>query len=776
VPSFAFEAVSAEGRESGRRWVFRADGRLPQTGIGGAALKVGDGVDVVLSDGRAALAYGTIAAIGQAGVVVEFSRSIGPGTLAAPAELRLRVDDNQRTIRLRAIERVVRERHALNWVGAVLTESSALPLADAGWDPPADLGLTDGQRRALAGAARCSDLFLIQGPPGTGKTTVISALVRYFVTQRGARVLLSSKGHRPIDNALDRLGSGDLHVVRLGQAGKITGAGQDVLLSDVLAQAEQEVMPRHLSARSGLEDALRSLAVAEDLLVQIDRLNVRIVECDAAIGQRVDQIEAWFASKLEQAPIEVPGGERPGRALEHVLRRMQRLAGRLWRARRQPAGGEPRPAAPTIEAQVAEQRRQQLERQDLVALREHVARLRAEHGQLTARAESLVPSTVLNVSGIAVPRVSVATPDDTRASLSAVVRARRHTEAALPALNEWGTLLQEPGGLADVLVDTADVVAATAIGINSGRDGARTADLEFDVAIVDEAGQAQLIDLVVPLSRARTVILVGDHQQLPPYVDDDLLRRCKEKRIDTTWLEQSVFERLWDRVPDTHRMRLDLQFRMPRVIADFLGRVFYANDLGTVAAKQHSEPVCSLFKSAVVFVDTSAASQRGETALSPGVLNRFEARLVADIAARLPSEYRGGEGLGVIAPYGAQVSAVRQALADALGLAPREPWLLDNVATVDSFQGQERDVILVSLTRSNADGAVGFLSDLKRLNVTLSRARAQLVIIGDLSTLCASGGGPERRAFARFARDLADHVRQHSELLEVEELQRRLEL
>ena len=92
------------------------------------------------------------------------------------------------------------------------------------------------------------------------------------------------------------------------------------------------------------------------------------------------------------------------------------------------------------------------------------------------------------------------------------------------------------------------------------------------------------------------------------------------------------------------------------------------------------------------------------------------------------------------------------------------------------FSRQERDVIVVSLTRSNAEGSVGFLSDLKRLNVTLSRSRQQLVIIGDVSTLCASGGGRERQAFANFMRDLVDHVRRYGEILDVDELRRRIKL
>jgi superfamily I DNA and/or RNA helicase len=316
------------------------------------------------------------------------------------------------------------------------------------------------------------------------------------------------------------------------------------------------------------------------------------------------------------------------------------------------------------------------------------------------------------------------------------------------------------------------VIAATAIGVDSGRDGARVADLDFDVAIIDEASQAHIMDLVVPLSRARAAILVGDHRQLPPYLDEGLRQRCLAEGISFEWLETSVFELLWDRIPKTHRARLDVQFRMPAAIADFLGSAFYEGELASAPSKleQHTPPVSDLFAAAVVFVDTSDDPRRAETPLTQGFLNRCEADLCAELGVALPAD----RSLGVIAPYAAQVGAIRQSLARAGGLSARDPWLVDNVATVDSFQGQERDVVIVSLTRSNPAGEVGFVSDLNRLNVTLSRAREQLVIVGDLSTLSAGDGGRRREEFATFIRDLVEHLRLHGDVISSGVLRARL--
>jgi DNA polymerase III delta prime subunit len=831
----AYRFAASTSQSGASRQPARTDSA--RTDSGGGMLRVGDGVEIVLPDGRAAGPFGVISALNGASVVVDFGRPVRDGLVPPQGTLRARADDNQRTIRLQAIERVVRDRHGLGWIGPVLTGSNPAPLVDTTWDPASAPGVTDGQRRALGGAIRSRDVFLIQGPPGTGKTTVITELLRYFAGERGARVLLASKSHRPIDNALDRLGPGELHVLRLGQAGKVTGAGQELRLADVVAQAEQDVPQRHLAARSELEHWLQSLSVAERLLTQLQALNDRIEASESVIQQHVAQPEAESAQAerrgglrlveagavggglvgaLQRGAIDIElsghrhragspaagGASVIGRFLSPLRRIVSRLHGSFTpfsaagspRAAGSPtAAGSPSapgqarpPAAPGAEDRPpaaggaeegrVELRRVEVGREDGVTLHERSSEPRTPHQRLTSRAAEALASVAGRVCGLEAPPLSIATAAETRVSLIALRHVLGRANAALHELEAWGAAIERPGGVADVLVETAQVIAATAVGVNSGRDGARIADLDFDVAIVDEAGQAQLTDLIVPFSRARIVILVGDHQQLPPYLDTELLRRCADKSLDTAWLEKSVFEHLWDRLPESHRARLDVQFRMPEVIAAFLGSVFYASELQSATVKHGTPPVCGLFRSAVVLVDTSGAADRGETAVSPGFINHSEARLLAAIAACLPAQYRTGEGLGVIAPYTAQVTAARQAMASALGLAGGDASLVDNIATVDSFQGQERDVIIVSLTRSNAEGSVGFLSDLKRLNVTLSRARQQLVVIGDLSTLCASGGGQERQAFTQFMRDFVDHVGRHGEILQVAELRRRIEL
>ena len=324
------------------------------------------------------------------------------------------------------------------------------------------------------------------------------------------------------------------------------------------------------------------------------------------------------------------------------------------------------------------------------------------------------------------------------------------------------------------------MIAATAIGVDSGRDGARVAELDFDVAIIDEASQAHLMDLVVPLSRARSVVLVGDHRQLPPYLDEDLRERCAAADIEPRLarderLRVPVGPRARDApratgrpVPHAVRHRRLPWQRLLR--AATWRRALRNRRMPTGERAVRGRRLCSstprMIRSAL------------ETALPQGFLNRCEAELCAQLWRRAAGGSLAGRDRAV---RGAGRRAFVSRWPGRAGCRRATRGSIDNVATVDSFQGQERDVVIVSLTRSNRDGAVGFVSDLNRLNVTLSRAREQLVIVGDLSTLDAApssgagaGRGLRREAFARFIGELVEHLQTQGEVMSSGVLRARL--
>jgi hypothetical protein len=321
-------------------------------------------------------------------------------------------------------------------------------------------------------------------------------------------------------------------------------------------------------------------------------------------------------------------------------------------------------------------------------------------------------------------------------------------------LMEWRDLLQSNDqALYPALIRSADVVGATCIGIATDL---RFEDLEFDMMIADEAGQVQVMDLLVPLVRARRAILVGDHRQLPPVVEPEITQKIRENEPENQelgeWLEKSLFERLIERptTPAANTVMLDTQYRMPRQIADFISGQFYAGNYHSGDQSPHTDAFFN--GSPMVFIDTMKEERHFEQRSDDGqgYFNALEARLITDLLLAYQSKRVEA---GVIVPYKKQAEFIRRELRRRQsGLS--EDALITRVATVDSFQGREQDVILFGFTRSNSEGRIGFLTELRRLNVSLTRARRQLVLVGDSATLSRT---PDQD-FARLMKALLESV------------------
>jgi energy-coupling factor transporter ATP-binding protein EcfA2 len=375
------------------------------------------------------------------------------------------------------------------------------------------------------------------------------------------------------------------------------------------------------------------------------------------------------------------------------------------------------------------------------------------------------------------PAVDPRLPDpeaaDPRAACRELVELRDWLNQRLPMFTARAKLLAEwhdevsraTDQLYPELVRYADVIAATCIGAASRPE---LSAVDFDLAIVDEAGQIGVPDVLVPLVRARRGVLVGDHQQLPPYLDSevDAWGASVGDPAIRGLLAKSALELLVDRLPDSHRVMLTRQRRMPAAIADFISASFYGGRLTTAVRREHHD---LLFRSPLAFVDTARlpAPQRHEKSGRdrerwgrPGYTNPAEAELLTALAA-----YYQGQGTewAVIVPYRAQVTEITRALTRLVGDATTVEL---NVGTVDSFQGGERDVILYGFTRSNRDGNVGFLRELRRANVAFTRAKHQLVLVGDMSTLTVARDDDFRELALALRGHLADHgdIRQYREI------------
>ena len=277
--------------------------------------------------------------------------------------------------------------------------------------------------------------------------------------------------------------------------------------------------------------------------------------------------------------------------------------------------------------------------------------------------------------------------------------------------------------IAKDVVENADVVLST-------NSTSFLLEGEFDIAVIDEATQATIPSVLIPIAKAKRFVLAGDHRQLPPTI---LSEDAKE-------LEITLYERLMERFPQNSKM-LEVQYRMNEILMEFPNREFYGGrlkadksvkrislaDLG-VREPNFGRPWDEILKpdEPLVFVDTSNCPSKWERQRRGSFSreNPLEAKIVCEIVNKLIKIGVRREWIGVITPYDDQVDLLRLKLGDTV-----------EINTVDGYQGREKEAIVISFVRSNRRGDLGFLADLRRLNTALTRAKRKLICVGDVRTL-----------------------------------------
>ena len=275
------------------------------------------------------------------------------------------------------------------------------------------------------------------------------------------------------------------------------------------------------------------------------------------------------------------------------------------------------------------------------------------------------------------------------------------------------------------LFDNAHVIASTLVSSNHRILNGR----HFGTLFIDEAAQALEAACWIAIRKADRVVLAGDHCQLPPTI------KCYEAARGG--LECTLMERVVANKPSTVSL-LKVQYRMHEDIMKFPSQWFYNGELQ--AAPEIRYRGILDWDTPINWIDTSDMDFKeefiGETF---GRINKAEADLLLQELKAYINRIGGKRVLeeqidfGIISPYKAQVQYLRNKIKASGSLKPYRSLLTVN--TVDGFQGQERDVIFISLVRANEDGQIGFLNDLRRMNVAITRARMKLVILGEAETM-----------------------------------------
>jgi superfamily I DNA and/or RNA helicase len=304
-------------------------------------------------------------------------------------------------------------------------------------------------------------------------------------------------------------------------------------------------------------------------------------------------------------------------------------------------------------------------------------------------------------------------------------RAEQEQRKAL--FNEAHRIMKDVGNTEQYIIDqvlgSADVITATLVGASHYT----IRNLQFKTLVIDEAGQALEPACWIPILRAGKVILAGDHCQLPPTIKS---AEAARKGLNTTLLEKCV-----ELHPEAVVL-LQEQYRMHNSIMGYSSRLFYDNKL--IANATVGSSLLFPGDSPLQFIDTAGCgfNEKSEgTSISNPEEAAFLLKHLSAYLREIGALYGQDDfpSIGVISPYQQQVATLRQLLNSYPDLAARAQHI--SINTIDSFQGQEREIMYIGLTRSNAERNIGFLADLRRMNVAMTRARKKLVVIGDGVTL-----------------------------------------
>lgn len=566
-------------------------------------------------------------------------------------------------------------------------------------------GLNDAQAISLRALLHLRPVGLVQGPPGTGKTVFVAALVHYALTNGYAQnVLLASQSHQAVNNAAETI----LKLfAKTEERPSILRVGHESMVSDRLlpfhtGRVEQLYKDRF---RASMNDRLRTggraLGISDALIDDIAFVEMAI----RPVAERIAELEE---------------GSKPD---------TQRITG----------------LQNTIHGQLSA-----LDLQD-VAL-DDVA------------GEDIV-DMVIEMTRERQARVDRASPDKVSRLCAIAGLARDFVGSVSTAQRTFETFL----------AGTRQIVTGTCVGL--GRSSLGLTTTPFDLVIVDEAARCTASELSVPIQAGLWVVLVGDHAQLEPQHKAELVPLVAAE-VKTTQREvlRSDFERIFQTpYGATAGHRLTKQYRMLPPIGRLVSASFYDDTLEHERKEFEIDPAAlpSGLDKALLWVETNSLgaqgfqqSDHGSTSLN----NPSEADLILTLLRQwddcdpfsqwLETQTAHSQPIGIICTYRAQRDLLRKKLQTTnLSMQLKSSIKID---TVDSYQGKENPIVVLSLVRNNDDGPQengvatireGFLSRPNRINVSMSRAMDRLVIVGAKRRWRA--GGPMARIAENFDREVA---------------------
>jgi serine/threonine protein kinase/DNA polymerase III delta prime subunit len=622
-------------------------------------------------------------------IVIRNARNV-PG-LKQSAVLKLQSNEDLESFRRRsrAVERILRRRSQIENLIDYFDPQTELmprdmeqPVKD---DQLARYGLNDDQKKAFKDLWISGPLGLLQGPPGTGKTLFIAAFAHYALSKGGMKsVLVLSQSHEAVNTAAERILKisselgGPVDMLRVGDHEKISPA--------IRTFHSRAIQDRY---RELFRASLKERAAAPSRRLGLDRDYVKdSLENEAVFGSLARQIDLC-ESDTNSGDVDVSAAAK------------QRLDGLriAWSSLLREYGIDERQGNP---------------RETLEEIRDDIA---SRHSVFDLDA--------------------------------------RHRLIKLHALGrEWISVLgTRSRNLEEFLARSRNLICGTCVGI--GRRGLQIERNAFDLVIIDEAARCNPGELAVGMQSGRRILLVGDHRQLPPLFGHELLRAVAERLgiKSRKQLTQSDFERAFDsRYGKVVQQVLKKQYRMAPKIGSLVAETFYPGqnlDNARGPPPGYYGELPRPLDDELTWIDTGhSRTHRRETDVGKSFMNRREGAAILSLlrtigrhdrflAAAKKDLKEGDHLIGVICMYAPQADHIEELILQSD--LHSEFKALVKVGSVDSYQGKENAIVVVSLVRSNPEFNMGFIRTANRVNVALSRAMERLIIVGSARMFGADG-------------------------------------